>query len=236
MTAFPTLTAKPLATNWIELPSSDSTIRSETDGGITLSRARFTSKLKKWNINYPIISQADKILLENFERTINFGADSFTWTNPQDSLIYEVRLELFIELSILNDPDKWGAEFVLVEAYPNSSNSLLVETIIAANYNVSSSEVTLVGRILSTGNQVDGSDLSLYFKYGSDVSVPTSTASTVLSVSDIDMNAVPPVFALDSNILHSVKNLYYQAVAEAKDGSLLGYGEIKSVTSDHLGY
>jgi len=237
MTTFPTLTAKPLATNWSELPTADSTIRTSSESGQVIRRARFTSRLKKWSVYYPLMSQTDKNLLTVFEAAINNGADSFTWINPQDSLTYNVNLESHIECELIYDTNKWSARFVVEESYPNSSNALQVETIIAANQNLSTSDITLIGQILSTGDQADASDLSLYFQFGSDVDVDfTSDNSDVFNVSDINQNAVNRVFALRSNILHSGKNLYYRAVASADDGTAFGYGEIKSISSDLLGY
>ena len=237
MTAFPTLTAKPLATNWSEMPTEDSVVRTSSESGKTLRRARFTSSLKKWSVFYPLMSQADKDLLTAFSSTINHGADSFTWTNPQDSLTYNVNLKAPIEYDIKFDTEKWSVKLTIEESYPNSSNTLQVETIIASNENLSTSDITMVGRILHTGDQADASDLSLHFQFGSDVDVDhTSINSDVFVVSDITQNAVNGVFSLRSDVLQSGKNFYYRAVATASNGLSVGYGEIKSISSDLLGY
>ena len=237
MTAFPTLTSKPLATDWSEMAIADSTLKTLSDSGQVIRRAKFTSRLKKWSVYYPLITQADKDLLTTFEDSINSGADSFSWTNPQNSLVYAVTLEAPIEYVLTYNIDKWSVRFVVEESYPNSSNAIQVETIVAANEDISTSDITFVGRILSTGDQVDASDLSLYFQFGSDVDVDfTSVNSTVINVSDINQNAVNQIFSLRSNILHSKTNIYYRAIASAKDGAAYGYGEIKSISSDLLGY
>jgi len=237
MTAFPTLTAKPHATNWSELPLAETTIKTESESGQIIRRARFTHQLKKWSVYYPLMSQTDKNLLTAFEQTINHAAGSFTWINPQDNLVYNVNLETSIEYNIVYDTDKWSVKFTVEESYPNSSNNIQIETIIAANQDLSTSDITLIGQILSTGNQISSSNLSLYFQFGSDVDVDfTSDNSDVFVVSDIVQGKVNSVFALRSNILHSRKNLYYRAIASAKDGAAFGYGAIKSVSSDLLGY
>lgn len=238
MTAFPTLTAKPHATNWSEMPiDENSVIKSSSESGQIIRRARFTLLPKKWPVFYPLMGQSDKDLLTAFEKTVNFEANSFTWTNPQNNLVYNVNFEKPIKYDIIHHPDKWTVKFVVEESYPNSSNSLQVETIIAANQNLSTSDITMVGRILHTGDQANSSDLSLYFQFGSDVDVDfTSINSDVFVVSDIIQNAVNNVFSLRSDVLHSNKNFYYRAVASAKDGSAFGYGEIKSISSDLLGY
>ncbi|MCK5604307.1 hypothetical protein KAR91_20630 [Candidatus Pacearchaeota archaeon] len=237
MITFPTLTAKPIATNWSETPTEDSVIRTSSESGQVIRRAKFTSRLKRWSVHYSLMSQTDKNLLTTFENTINYGADSFVWTNPQDSLVYNVNLQAPIKYDIIHHTDKWSVELSIEESYPNSSNSLQIETIIATNQNLSTSDITMVGRILHTGDQADSSDLSLYFQFGSDVDVDyTSVNSDVFVVSDINQGAVNRVFSLRSDVLHSGKNFYYRAIASAKDGSTLGYGEIKSISSDLLGY
>ena len=237
MTTFPTLTARPVATNWSETSAEDSVIRTSSESGQVIRRAKFTSRLKRWSIYYSLMSQTDKDLLTTFENTINYGSDSFVWTNPQDGLVYNVNLLAPIEYSIIHHTDKWSVELSIEESYPNSSNSLQVETVITTNQNLSTSDITMVGRILHTGDQADSSDLSLYFQFGSDVDVNyTSVNSDVFVVSDINQDAVNRVFYLRSDILRSGKNFCYRAVASAKDGSTFGYGEIKSVSSDLLGY
>lgn len=237
MIAFPTLTAEPLATNWSEMSAKDSVVRTTSESGKTLRRARFTSSLKKWSISYPVMNQADKDLLTTFENAINRGADSFTWTNPQDNLTYNVNLNGPIDYEIKFSNDKWSVKFELEESYPNSSNALQVETIIASNIDITTSDITMIGRILHTGDQADASDLSLHFQFGSDVDVDhTSINSDVFVVSDINQNAVNRVFSLRSDILQKNKNFYYRAVVTASNGSSVGYGEIKSINSDLLGY
>ena len=94
----------------------------------------------------------------------------------------------------------------------------------------------MVGKILNTGNQVDASNVYAYFQYGSDTNVPTSTASDVINVSDISLNAKSRTFAIASNILHSGKPLFYRAVLSAENGDTIGYGVIESISSEILGY
>jgi hypothetical protein len=190
-----------------------------------------------WTVTYELLSNTDKNTLETFERRVNYGSDSFSWTNPQDGITYEVKFAEPLIFDITFKPELWNCKFQVKEAYPNSSNNLLVQTVTAANFDISTSEITLVGKILSTGNQADASNIYAYFQYGSDVSVPNYTIfSDVISVSDIKLNSKPRTFAIASDILHSGKPLFYRAVLSAENGATLGYGVIESIPSEILGY
>jgi hypothetical protein len=85
MAVFPTLSAKPSCTGWEEQLAFDPTIRSRSEGGYTKTRARYTRIPMQWQLKYRYLSAADKATLQTFERvTVLCGADSFTWTNPDD--------------------------------------------------------------------------------------------------------------------------------------------------------
>ena len=236
MVAFPTLSKEPEPRMWREETIGDPTIRSETESGHILTRARYTSAPKKWSIQYLNITQADKNLLDTFEAAINYGSDAFTWTNPQDDNVYSAKLMVPIQYSIGNKPDLWDASLEIMEAYPNSEDSILVETVVAANHNITTSDILMVGRLLSAGNQADGSDIVLFFEYGSDVNSLAATAySELINVSDFETGAKLSIFDLESNILIE-KDFCFRAGAKSVDDSEIGYGEIKTITSDLLGY
>ncbi len=236
MPTFPTLTIEPEPKMWVHEIVSDPAIRSGFESGAISSRARFTSALKKWSVKYNLLTETDKVTLETFTQTVNYS-DSFSWTNPEDDLIYTVRFNTIIRFSILHKPNLWSAEFELVEASPNSSNALMVETTAAANFDLSISDITLVGTILNTGDQADGSDVHAYFEFGVNSSdLITTDYSAVLNVSDVNQNAVARIFALESNVLTSTRDFYYRAVLVSEDGSDIGYGVLQHLTSDQLGY
>ena len=93
MPTYPTLSQDPDVNGFKEEPIIDPTIRSEMESGDVTTRARFTGVPLKWTYRYTQLSNADKLLLATFERsTVNYGAASFTWTNPQDDAEHEVRL------------------------------------------------------------------------------------------------------------------------------------------------
>jgi phage-related protein len=96
MANFPTLTEDGVAV----LPSypvpegyDDSVITSPFEGGYVQTRA-LCSRIKKfWQINYNYLSATNKDSLVTFFGTTNGAADSFTWTNPLDSVSYTVRFK-----------------------------------------------------------------------------------------------------------------------------------------------
>jgi hypothetical protein len=235
---FPTLSRGPEASDWSEETSSENMmISSEYEDGSVHTRARFTSIPKKWpEISYILLSQTDKDLLTAFEIDVNFCSDSFIWINPQDSQRYTVRFITPIKYKVSGRPDRWSATFGLIESFPHSNQNIMVETIIATNPNVTSSEITLVGQILSSGDQVNQSDLIFYFEYGSDIThlYPTDF-SDMVNVSDFKMGTKNPSFALSSDIL-THKDLYYRAVVKSENGSDIGYGQLKLLSSDLMGY
>ena len=89
---FPVLSIGVSFQNYTEDSAVDSTIRSEYESGTVLSRARFTQLKKKLSRGYNLITAADKLLLNNLQTSIKIGAATFFWTNPDDSVEYEVRL------------------------------------------------------------------------------------------------------------------------------------------------
>jgi len=90
----------------------DSVIRSDFDGGYVQTRARHTRIRKTWQIKYGNLTSADKITLAAFVTTVQGGADSFTWVNPQDSVSYEVRFSQPPTFSLVYT-DRWNVSFSL---------------------------------------------------------------------------------------------------------------------------
>ena len=96
---FPTLSIGQSFNNATQDSAVDPTIRSEFENGVVLSRARFTTLKKKFSRTYILLNAADVILLENLQTSIKIGAATFFWTNPDDSIEYEVRLMRSISFS-----------------------------------------------------------------------------------------------------------------------------------------
>jgi hypothetical protein len=123
MSDFPTLSQNPDAEIWREEPASDPTLRSEFEAGYQLTRAKFTVIPRTWSLVYRFLSNTEKTTLQTFERsTVNYGANSFNWTNPIDSQTYVVRFVEPIKFTLENNKlNEWQAELKLVEANPTSS-------------------------------------------------------------------------------------------------------------------
>ena len=97
MAAFPTIYRRgtelhsPIVGDFDDSVAHDPTIRSQSEGGYVTSRARFTRIARGWTINYNWVTKANKNTLKAFEEARKVGADSFTWTNPEDDTSYTVR-------------------------------------------------------------------------------------------------------------------------------------------------
>jgi len=114
---FPTLSRGASFQNFSEDSAVDPTIRSEFENGVVLSRARFTTLKKKNSVGYNTIAQEDKLLLNNLQTSIKIGATTFYWTNPDDSVEYEVRLLSPIKFQI--EPRNfsyWNARLEMAQA------------------------------------------------------------------------------------------------------------------------
>ena len=123
MSNFPTLSTNPDAEGWHEEPAIDPTLRSEFESGHQLTRGRATVVPETWSFTYRFLSNADKVILKTFEKsTVNFGAGTFNWTNPNDSESYVVKLAKPIKFTREdNGLNEWKVELKVVEANPTSS-------------------------------------------------------------------------------------------------------------------
>lgn len=115
MAAFPTLTEGAL-TILAGLPlvenREDSVLSSGFEGGYVQTRQRFTRIRRKWQVVYNQLSSANKVLIDNFIDTVSGGADSFTWTNPQNSTAYTVRFSAPPTFSYASY-NRWSVNFTL---------------------------------------------------------------------------------------------------------------------------
>jgi len=97
MAAFPTIYRQgtmiqnPVVETFDDNMAQDPTIRSQSEGGYVTSRARFTRVTRKWTIRYEWMSKANKNTIKAFEDARHAGAESFTWTNPENATTYTVR-------------------------------------------------------------------------------------------------------------------------------------------------
>ena len=113
---FPTLSRGASFQNFSADSAVDSTIRSEFENGIVLSRARFTRLRKLFSVGYNFITSADKTKLEALQISVKIGAQTFFWTNPSNSTEYTVRLTSPMKFQI--EPrnfDYWSVRLEMAE-------------------------------------------------------------------------------------------------------------------------
>lgn len=123
MADFPTIyrhgtqVQQPVVGDFDDTMAHDPAVRSQSEGGYVTSRARFTRITRKWTIRYAWMSQANKATIKAFEDARYAGAESFTWTSPEDGTSHTVR---FFE-PVRYTPHEhtnflwWTVEFVLEE-------------------------------------------------------------------------------------------------------------------------
>lgn len=118
MSTYPTLSQDPDVSGFKEEPLVDPTLRSDMESGDVVTRALFTGVPLKWSYRYTQLSNADKLLLATFERsTVKYGAVNFDWTNPQDSVLHDVRFTepIKYELNQSNN-NEWDVQVTLAQA------------------------------------------------------------------------------------------------------------------------
>jgi hypothetical protein len=118
MTDWPNISRFPDPDTYEESVAKDPTIRSETESGKVLTRARFTLIKKTWLFTITNLTPVDKGILVTFQNTVRVGASSFNWHDPYDSgTVYEVRLSKPFRFSPQpGDPKKWMCDVELEEA------------------------------------------------------------------------------------------------------------------------
>ena len=115
MANFPTITScGPRVSAFEESLAIDPTLRSPTEAGYKMTRAKFTRIPKKWTFFYPALSATDKGSLDTFQlTTVRVGADSFSWTNPSNTTSYTVRLAAPIVFRGVTGKPVWSAQIEL---------------------------------------------------------------------------------------------------------------------------
>ncbi len=118
MANFPTLASREVVSEFNNALAHDPTVRSLSEGGYVTSRARFTRMTNRWNVVYMWLTQANKNTLKTFvEGTSLGGSESFSWTNPEDSVTYTVRFLGEVKYTPQAHVNFlfWTVEFVLEE-------------------------------------------------------------------------------------------------------------------------
>ena len=110
-----TLAHTPVVGEFESTMATDPAIRSVSESGYVQSRARFTRIRRRWTVKFDGVTKTNKNTIKTFEDARVGGADSFTWTNPEDSTAYTVR---FLE-PVMYKPwtnanfTRWTIDFVL---------------------------------------------------------------------------------------------------------------------------
>lgn len=97
----------------------DPAMRSETEGGYVITRARHTRAPRKtWAFGYKMLTNADRLALENFVTTVRGGSLIFTWLNPQDFVTYNVRFKELPKFGYegLGTVQRWNCSMTLEQA------------------------------------------------------------------------------------------------------------------------
>lgn len=92
MATFPTLSINPKYP--LSKTYEDKIIRTPFEAGYEQTRARTTRTRRKFTLNYDLLTSSDATLLDTFfHTTLNGGAGTFTWTNPETSAAHTVRFD-----------------------------------------------------------------------------------------------------------------------------------------------
>lgn len=91
MQAYPAISVPPSLLSPDGALAVDPTLKSQSEAGYELTRAKFTRPRRKWGVNYDLLNDTDMGLLRAFEVEVQVGALSFTWTHPVSSTVYTVR-------------------------------------------------------------------------------------------------------------------------------------------------
>jgi hypothetical protein len=92
------------------------TISSPKEAGYVQTRPRFTRVTKKWHLGYPgSMTDEDQSLMEAWQTTVAYRADSFIWVHPKSGVWYTVRLASAIKFKHGISDSYWQFEFDLAE-------------------------------------------------------------------------------------------------------------------------
>jgi len=113
MATWPTLSRQPIYP--LDETCPDNLITSDAEAGYVQTRPRHTRSRRSFKLQYKGLTDADKAALDTFFYTdTSHGSVAFTWTNPQNSSSYTVRIKP-INLQAVRY-NNWSAEITLEEA------------------------------------------------------------------------------------------------------------------------
>lgn len=89
--AFPTFTQGKVSVQGYSKTRQTAVIRNRFENGDVLARERFPNRRYVWTVAYEALSDADKTSLISWWDGLDGGAQTDTWTDPEDSQTYTVR-------------------------------------------------------------------------------------------------------------------------------------------------
>lgn len=106
--------------DWDEGASFDPTYRSPKESGLEKTYPMVSWVPEQFAFRYRYLSNADKVLLWDFEREVKFGSETFQWNHFETSDVYGTRFAKKIEFKRETDRNgTWNVFVVLKQAVPD---------------------------------------------------------------------------------------------------------------------
>jgi phage-related protein len=94
MADFPILTNNFDAGSFKESSENPAVAGGDTEGGYDISRARHTRRPRRtFTFQFADISEAERVILQNFWDARLGGSGAFNWTHPITAVVYNVRFD-----------------------------------------------------------------------------------------------------------------------------------------------
>lgn len=121
MTDFPSLSKNSNRINFKQSLAVDPSLISKFENGAMQSRTKYSNVSLKFEFNYSFLNRSDKVLLEDFEKSVGYKGGSFNWENLADNKTYIVRFDNNLSFIQETMEDFWKVAIKLVEIRPNTS-------------------------------------------------------------------------------------------------------------------
>ena len=89
----------------------DRALKGKSEAGYITTRYKYTRQNVSFEVNYSMLTDADKALLRDFYDDVE-TVDSFTWTDPYTNVSYAVRFDTVPTFDLV-DNNKHECEFLL---------------------------------------------------------------------------------------------------------------------------
>ena len=92
MASWPSISREPAGPGFETGLAADPTLRTPTDAGYVLTRARWTRTRQRFRVRYEMLTEVERQAMLEFQTTQGVGGASFSWIDPTDSVSRTVRL------------------------------------------------------------------------------------------------------------------------------------------------